>query len=428
MKRKRGQSEMADTKYLFKRGGVWAIRFRLPDRFAREKVFQRSLGTGDITAARKFRDLHVMPFLAGEDLYTATSALVDKAIRLRIEQDQRFGKLKGLLLPGAEPDSGALSLRALAGAYLAFVRKGKITPSTVQAYNSHLEGFLRLVGEQALANKITKREITAYRDRLLSLPLNWLRLKELPSGKSKKKNVSPAQVGNALALVKGMFEWAIDEGKIELTTNPVDGVKPPKIGKSARRGFSNEEVDRACALPMPPNAKSFDAEAWTSLPVIARYTGARLGEIAQLNGRGIVEVQGVWCLRIYENLSEGRTTKTHGERFVPIASKIRPLVLALKKKNGDGPLLPKTGTWKDEKFGVIKPAKAFGNAFQQRVKQIAPDLSFHAFRHYAITAMANAGVPQEVRERIVGHRSDSAHQGYTKIDVSVMAQAVETIY
>ncbi len=115
MKRKRGQSEMADTKYLFKRGGVWAIRFRLPDRFAREKVFQRSLSTGDITAARKFRDLHVMPFLAGEDLYTATSALVDKAIRLRIAQDQRFGKLKGLLLPGSEPDAGALSLRALAG-------------------------------------------------------------------------------------------------------------------------------------------------------------------------------------------------------------------------------------------------------------------------------------------------------------------------
>ncbi len=48
---------MADRKYLYRRSGVWHIRLRLPERFG-GGLFQRSLGTGDVTTARKFRDLY----------------------------------------------------------------------------------------------------------------------------------------------------------------------------------------------------------------------------------------------------------------------------------------------------------------------------------------------------------------------------------
>lgn len=224
--------------------------------------------------------------------------------------------------------------------------------------------------------------------------------------------------------------WACRQNShhIDLADNPANGIKAPFAGDKKKRPFTREEVDAACQLPMPPTTKAFDAEAWKSLPLIARYTGCRLGEIAQLTGKDVVEVQGVICLHIVERVSEGKTTKTHSDRYVPIAKKIKSLVDRLCKAHGDGPLIPHCGTWSDQKFGVVKPAKVFGNAYQKAVKKIAPDLSFHSFRHYAITEMANAGIPEEDRMRIVGHKGRSVHQGYTQIDIRVMSEAVEVIY
>lgn len=427
MARKREHDEMADRKYLLKRGGVWYARFRLPERLG-GGIFLRSLGTGDITTARRWRDLYVMPFLAAEDQYEATVALIDKAAQLGAAQDKRFKKLQLGRVSNGEAEFDALTLGALVERYLAHVRQGDLTPATIQAYTSHLGGFLRIVGENRTAESIQKADISAYRDRLLMLPVNWMRLKEPSPPGQARRTVSPAQVANALAYVKGLFEWAIDEEQIDLDANPVEGVKAPFAGGKKKRPFTKDEADAACNLSMPPSTRAFDKESWNSLPLIARYTGARLGEIAQLTGKDVVEVHGVTCLHIFEREAEGKTTKTHSERYVPVAMKIKRLVDKLRKKHGDGPLFPNCGTWIDSKFGVVKPAKFLGNAFQKAVKKIAPDLSFHSFRHFAITEMANQGVAEEVRMRIVGHKGRTVHAGYTQIDVQTMAGAVEKIY
>lgn len=427
MVRKREHDDMADRKYLLKRGGVWYVRFRLPVRLG-GGIFLRSLGTGDITAARKYRDLHIMPFLAAEDQYSATAALIEKAAQLGAAQDKRFKNLQAGRLSDDAGDSNGLTLRALVDRYLAHVQQGDLTPATIQAYNSHLGGFLRLVGGDRPAESIQKHDVTGYRDQLLKIPVNWMRLKELPPPGKIKRTISPAHVDNALAYVRGMFQWAIDEEQIELGANPVRGVKAPFAGEKKNRPFTKDEADAACNLPMPSNTRSFNEEAWKSLPLLARYTGARLGEIAQLTGKDVVEVQGVTCLHIFERMSEGRTTKTHADRYIPVAKKIRPLVVKLRKQHGDEALFPNCGTWAGGRHGVAKPAKAFGNAFQRIVKSVAPDLSFHSFRHYAVTEMANAGIPEEVRMRIVGHKGRSVHAGYTQIDVATMARAVDTIF
>ena len=104
---------MADRKYLLKRGGVWSVRFRLPARLG-GGIFLRSLGTGDITAARKYRDLHIMPFLAGEDQFAATEALIEKAAQLGAAQDQRFKNLQAGRLSDDRGETDTLTLRTLA--------------------------------------------------------------------------------------------------------------------------------------------------------------------------------------------------------------------------------------------------------------------------------------------------------------------------
>lgn len=421
------EHDMADRKFLFKRGGVWNVRFRLPDRYG-GGFFQRSLGTGDITTARRFRDLYVAPFLRDDEEYVAIKDLVEKAIRVRATEDKKYDRLLRALSGGEEPEAEVESLRTLVDKYLAHIARGDISPATLQAYTSHLEGFLRVVGEERAATSIEKQDLVVFRDKLLSLPVNWMRLQHIPPANQIKKKVSKATVSTALTYVRGFFQWLIDEGPFESRLNPVQGVKVPFTKVNNRRPFTTAEVEQACKIPYPTRHTKFDEEAWTSLPLLARYTGARLGEIAQLAGKDVVEVHGIPCLHIYERQSEGKTTKTHDDRLVPIANKIQPLLNALRKTHGEGPLFPHCGTWTDKKFGVVKPAKQFSNVYQRAVKKVAPDVTFHSFRHYAVSQMANAGIPEEVRMRIVGHKTKTVHGGYTAIDVETMAKAVEMIY
>lgn len=201
------------------------------------------------------------------------------------------------------------TLQNLVNQYLAHVEKGEISTSTCQAYSSILTGFLRIVGPDRPAVSITKQDISAYRDKLLALPVNWLRLQEVPPKSQIKKTVSTAQVANSLSYVRGLFSWALNEEVIEISANPAQGIKAPFARKKNRRPFTRGEVDAACNLPMPAKTLSFNLEAWRALPLLARYTGARLGELAQLTGKDVVEVHGVTCLYIYEDISQGTTVR-----------------------------------------------------------------------------------------------------------------------
>ena len=53
-------------------------------------------------------------------------------------------------------------------------------------------------------------------------------------------------------------------------------------------------------------------------------------------------------------------------------------------------------------------------------------LSFHSFRHTAISAMANAGVTKERRMKLSGHKSN-VHERYTHHDLQELRKDVESI-
>ena len=87
-----------------------------------------------------------------------------------------------------------------------------------------------------------------------------------------------------------------------------------------------------------------------------------------------------------------------------------------------GLLFPRTGG-RDFRRGDY-----LGRAFNRVVKKVAPNKSFHSWRHFAITEMANGGIAREIRLRIVGHQEGSVHGGYTHINVETLKAAIETIY
>jgi integrase len=53
--------------------------------------------------------------------------------------------------------------------------------------------------------------------------------------------------------------------------------------------------------------------------------------------------------------------------------------------------------------------------------------SFHALRHSFTSALANAGVAPEVRMKLTGHTTDSAHRTYTHHELKTLREAVDKL-
>ena len=54
-------------------------------------------------------------------------------------------------------------------------------------------------------------------------------------------------------------------------------------------------------------------------------------------------------------------------------------------------------------------------------------LTFHSLRHSFNSAMANAGVSQEVRMKLTGHMSADMNSGYTHLELEPLRAAVAVI-
>ena len=177
-----------------------------------------------------------------------------------------------------------------------------------------------------------------------------------------------------------------------------------------------------------PKSKSslFDEEAWKSLPIFARYTGCRIAELAVLTSNDVLVKNGIRCLRITA-FGENKKLKTESsERLVPVNEKLNPHLDSLLKRRASGRLFPYCGDFKG-KEGLVKSAHYFDKAYNRAAKKIAGDFSFHCWRVYANTQMADAGIDILDREAILGHRSDRIQRVYTAENIQRLKKAVETI-
>jgi integrase len=53
--------------------------------------------------------------------------------------------------------------------------------------------------------------------------------------------------------------------------------------------------------------------------------------------------------------------------------------------------------------------------------------SFHSLRHSFASALANSGVPADLRMKLTGHKSATVHQGYTHHELEVLRGAIGTL-
>ena len=175
------------------------------------------------------------------------------------------------------------------------------------------------------------------------------------------------------------------------------------------------------------------------LVLLGAYTGARLGEVSQLNLHTDIKrtAKGTHYFDITDEGDEDKKVKTvNARRQVPIHSALLDAGLLdwFEQVKRDGYARPFERLFKPWKGQWSKyPSKWFGE-FKERVFADYPDekrkkLVHHSFRHYVATSLKRSGVAEQHSGALLGHRSGGITYGrYGKgIDADDLKPTVETL-
>lgn len=332
-------------------------------------------------------------------------------------------------------------LSTLWGRYLAIKKKewavkrppkkdqnGKeIKDKSVDTYQMKFDAFIDWFGDSHIED-VTTEDISDYKDHLLHDAV-------VRGGRKRgQKGLDLPTVDNYVGVLNGLFKWAQRNGMFPRqmlvpTTEHRLMTKAMKKGRAqsgrVNRAFKIEELVKAF------DANNYRAENRLSHhywpPLIALFTGMRLGEVSQLACSDIRIEEGIWTIDI--NDEEYKKVKSAAaRRLIPMHPELvalgLPQFMQDVKSLGLGPQL----------FPVLRPTSngTLGNApgkkwdlYLKVVGLLDDALTYHSFRRTANTLLKKAKVPFDVRCQIVGHDLDHVNEFYaTDYSVTDLAELV----
>lgn len=232
------------------------------------------------------------------------------------------------------------------------------------------------------------------------------------------KPMTKRTAANVVSHAAQLFVFLAKRGKF-VGANPIKGVVVmSKKEKAARRaaGFRWEpfELDALQRVFDPINLSKVGTEHTRWALLIGLYTGARVGEVAQLYLRDFVKEGDTPCVRFTPD-SDGQTVKTEAsKRLVPLHPDLIELGLWERverlREAGEERLFP--GMRIDSKAGTGNAiSKGFGNYLKQL--KIGPrrangTVGFHSLRKTVIQTLQASGLSAERRRAFVGHEQGDA--------------------
>lgn len=252
-------------------------------------------------------------------------------------------------------------------------------------------------------------------------------LQMVESGSSYKA-VTAVTVNNRLRKLSAFMNWCKTNGYMQ--DNPLTGLKMMTgSAKEARLSFEQRDLTALLDLnALKTEARKHPWRYW--IPLLGRYTGARLEELCQLRVDDFVEQQGIQCIRV-DDSSEGQNLKnTSSRRMLPV----HPLLVEegllrhveSARNSGTHRLFPELEPVRG-KLGHA-PSKWFG---RYKVKRGIDDnkKTFHSFRHTLIDDLRDAGVQDSLIKRIVGHEDSAVTFGVygSRTPLKAMLEALQHI-
>ena len=233
-----------------------------------------------------------------------------------------------------------------------------------------------------------------------------------------------------LAASSRIFRYGVDEKLIR--KNPFTSVKVtvPKKKKLREKAFTTAEAETILKAALAIDWRTgMAASAKRWVPWLCAYSGARAGEICQLRGQDVRQVDGVWAMTL---TPEAGTVKTGEARTVPLHEHlIEQGFLEFVKARGKGPLFYRPSTNKVE-IDPLKPRSSKAEILRVALaawtrsigiadKGVSPN---HSWRHTFKKIADKAGISERTSDAITGHAPTTAGRGYGRADVLDMADAL----
>ena len=274
------------------------------------------------------------------------------------------------------------------------VRSGK----TMDRYRQVIRDFMISLGNRvnlALAH-ITPKDVLMYRKSILA---------------AKK---TPRTANLSVKVVSAALNAALRQGFIP--SNPATAVESLPVKAGERATFTPAQISKLV------RAANGD---WRGAILLGYYTGARLSDVANMRWEALD-----WRNKVI--------------RFTPRKTK-RPVAIPLHR-DLERELLKRPGIGKAVMFPALAGKDTGGRhglsgRFAALIEKagIEPkrteasggrrlsDLSFHSLRHSFNSAMANAGIAQEIRQKLTGHTSAETNKVYTHLEREPLRAAVAAI-
>jgi integrase len=326
-------------KGVYQRGQVWWIRYRFNGNLVRQSIGDRVLAERTI-----------------------------EEVRHRIQDGRHEIKLKDERRTFAEMAEEYLEVK-----------------SNKRSLNGDRQTFKQLlpIFGPSFMHAITRGEIEAYT-------------------RTRRKTVSGATCNRTLALLKHMFNIAIDKGYVR--DNPARGVKKCKEAPYRRKYVYGEDELQALVDAAAPHLRGILA--------VAIGTGLRKGDVLGLRWNDIDFEHNVITLYMQ---------KTEEPLEVPMLPMVREVLWRLKGTAGDSPLV---FAWDGKR--IVDVRRAFHTALR-RSGLAGKGYRFHDLRRTFATMLYNRGVLLTKIQRLLGHRSVTTTERYLGVKFEETREAITVL-
>ncbi|RTL71603.1 MAG: site-specific integrase [Hyphomicrobiales bacterium] len=325
---------------------------------------------------------------------------------------------------------------SLTSAFEGWRKATRPSAGTAAEFAHAIERFKKLHGD-VVVGAITRRHVATFREALQRMPkrrsgeVRELPLPALVEWVQRHPDTPCIQAGTVNKLLGGVgaiVEWAGRNGFVDDSRPWVNPFTRMRLEREQpeREHWSIEDLrtlfnSAIFTQGKRPRGGAGEAAFW--LPLMALFTGARLGELAALTASDLMtdEETGIPYLRITEDAALQSTLKTKGSRrAVPLHPELTRLGLLrlIEERRGEegveALLFPKLKPADGSRWGSAW-SKWFGA--QIRKLGIPPPTVFHSMRHGFKDALRRAGVGEDISDALTGHSGGGVGRTYGSKDM-----------